>query len=121
MIKAITKWFRERFAPDEPARHPPFQASAAKRPPARRAPPKKPAAAEPVQLDPAVSGEIESLGPGKNVLVQNQYQRGDSGTQDDLKIVDEAGLELDEADGIDPYNTGKFDRSRNWDSSRFRK
>ncbi len=30
-------------------------------------------------------------------------------------------MEGEEEAGADPYNTGRFDRSKSWDSSRFRK
>ena len=73
-----------------------------------------------VELDPTVTGKIESNGPGKNVLIRNRYQREDTGTHETLRIVDDSLLDSDEETGIDPYNTGNFDRSRNWDK-RFRK
>lgn len=66
-------------------------------------------------------GKIEDGGPGKNVLVRNKYLREDTGTHDTLKIIDDSILISDEEDGIDPYNTGRFDRSKSWDSSRSRK
>lgn len=75
---------------------------------------------EVVDLDPVVAGKIESNGPGKNVLVRNKYQREDTGTHETLKIIDDSAVDSGEETGIDPYNTGNFDRSRNWDK-RFRK
>ena len=72
-----------------------------------------------VEIDPP-QGRIESLGPGKNVLVQNPYVREDLGTHESLKIVDASLVDDDQEAGIDPYNTGKFDTSRKWDQ-RFRK
>ncbi len=75
---------------------------------------------EVVELDPTVAGKIESNGPGKNVLIQNKYQREDTGTHETLRIIDDSVLDSNEETGIDPYNTGNFDRSRNWDK-RFRK
>lgn len=68
-----------------------------------------------------VEGRIVDGGPGKNVLMRNKYLREDSGTHDTLKIVDDSLLKSNDEDGIDPYNTGRFDRSRSWDSSRSRK
>jgi hypothetical protein len=68
-----------------------------------------------VDLDPRVSGSIQDTGPGKNVLIRNKYVREDSGTHDSLKILDDSMLDTDEAEGFDPYNTGQFDRSRNWE------
>jgi len=68
-----------------------------------------------------VGSRIESNGPGKNVLVRKKFVREETGTHEKLKIVDET-ISIDEAeDGLDPYNTGRFDRSKSWDSQRFRK
>ena len=53
-------------------------------------------------------------------LIRNKYQREDTGTHDNLKIIDESMIDSGEETGIDPYNTGNFDRSKNWDK-RFRK
>ncbi|MEM6512355.1 MAG: hypothetical protein AAF660_05040 [Pseudomonadota bacterium] len=85
------------------------------------APPKaeKPAS-ESLEIATHVEGQIEDGGPGKNVLVRKRFVREDTGTHETLTILDDSLVETDEADGIDPYNTGQFDRSRNWDS-RFRK
>ena len=68
-----------------------------------------------------VGGRIVDGGPGKNVLIRNKYVREDTGTHETLKIVDDSILESDEAAGDDPYNTGRFDRSKSWDSFRTRK
>jgi hypothetical protein len=73
-----------------------------------------------VELDPTVAGKIVDNGPGKNVLVRNKYQREDTGTHETLRIVDDSLVDSGEETGIDPYNTGNFDRSKNWDK-RFRK
>lgn len=75
---------------------------------------------EVVEIDADTKAEIESNGRGNNVLIRNKYVREDTGTHDTLKIVDDSIIETDEEAGIDPYNTGQFDRSKNWDS-RFRK
>ena len=106
----------------------------AKRPPAdmtrsgqHRSP--KPAAPKPrvprpapeyVDADDEIAGQVDSLGPGKNVLIRNRYVREDTGTHETLKILDDDLVDSGEEAGIDPYNTGGFDRSRNWDR-RFRK
>jgi hypothetical protein len=68
-----------------------------------------------------VGGKIEDGGPGKNVLVRNKYVREDTGTHEKLTIIDDSILQADEDDGLDPYNSGRFDRSKSWDSSRSRK
>ncbi len=88
--------------------------------------PAKPAAAsenpgqpELVQIDPDDENQIETVGPGKNVLIRNKYVREETGTYETLKIVDDSLVDSGEETGIDPYNTGDFDRSKNWDK-RFR-
>ena len=69
--------------------------------------------------EPPLDGHIEDQGPGKNVLVRKKYVREDTGTYETLKIIDESIDDDPEVDGIDPYNSGQFDRSRHWDR-RFR-
>tara|TARA_R110002049_G_scaffold122999_2_gene278056 strand:- start:3061 stop:3435 length:375 start_codon:yes stop_codon:yes gene_type:complete len=64
-------------------------------------------------------GRIEERGPGKNVLIRNKYRRADTGTHETLTILDDSIVDTGEETGIDPYNTGSFDRSKNWDK-RFR-
>lgn len=71
------------------------------------------------ELDVSIEGGIEERGPGKNVLVRKRFIREEAGTHETLKIVDETVTDTEEEAGIDPYNTGNFDRSRNWDK-RFR-
>jgi hypothetical protein len=88
--------------------------------PARPANKATPTGPEFVDVDPSISAEIESNSLGKNVPIRNKYVREDTGTHDTLKIFDDSLIEPDEETGIDPYNTGQFDRSKNWDSS-FRK
>ena len=68
-----------------------------------------------VDLDPNVAGQIDDNGPGKNVLIRNKYVREDTGTHETLKILDDSVIDTEEGEGIDPYNTGRFDRSKNWD------
>jgi hypothetical protein len=67
-----------------------------------------------VEFDSDVGGRIDDGGPGKNVLIRNKYVREDTGTHDTLKIIDDSLLEDEEEVGIDPYNTGRFDRSQSW-------
>ncbi len=52
-------------------------------------------------------------------LIRNKYLREDTGTHETLKILDDSIIDSGEEEGFDPYNTGDFDRSRNWDR-RFR-
>jgi hypothetical protein len=69
-----------------------------------------------VEFDPTVTGAIEDGGVGKNVLIRNRIVREDTGTHDTLKILDDSLLESADEVGIDPYNTGQFDRSKSWNS-----
>ena len=62
-----------------------------------------------------LEGRIEDNGPGKNVLIRNKYVREATGTHETLTILDDNAIDTNEETGIDPYNTGQFDRSRNWD------
>ena len=68
-----------------------------------------------VDLDPHIEGRIQDNGPGKNVLIRNKYVREDTGTHETLKIIDDSIIDTEEVEGIDPYNTGRFDRSKHWD------
>jgi hypothetical protein len=76
---------------------------------------------DPVEFSGELGGKIEEVGPGKNVLVRNKYVREDTGTHEKLKIIDDTLVEEEDDGGIDPYNTGRFDRSKSWNSSRWRK
>lgn len=71
------------------------------------------------ESNPPIPGHVESTGPGKNVLIRNKYVREDTGTHETLKILDDSMVDGGDEDGIDPYNSGEFDRSKNWDK-RFR-
>jgi hypothetical protein len=71
-----------------------------------------------VNFDGHFDGHIEDLGPGKNVLIRNRFVREDTGTHESLKILDDSMIETNEDTGFDPYNTGNFDRSRNWEKRR---
>ena len=74
---------------------------------------------EVVDIDEDLDGTVEEVGPGKNVLIRNKYVREETGTYETLKILDDSMVDSGEETGIDPYNTGDFDRSKNWDK-RFR-
>lgn len=69
-----------------------------------------------LRVDTLHGGRIEDAGPGKNVLVRSKYLREDSGTHEVLKIIDETAVVEEDDGGFDPYNTGRFDRSRNWNN-----
>lgn len=130
MMKRFLNWLKSTFSPrKEPPRRDLRQTGTHLRktagprsrvapirkqvPPPRRHP-------KPVDTGPKHAGRVEEVGPGKTVLIRNKYVREDKGTHDTLKIMDDSLIETDEETGIDPYNTGQFDRSKNWDK-RFRK
>lgn len=120
MIERLKNWLRKRAAAEEPSPPDPLRRTGkhtAVRP--------KKAAVRHVKHDSnagaaPLAGKIEDGGPNKNVLIRNKYVREDTGTHETLKILDDSLVDSGEETGIDPYNTGGFDRSKNW-SNRFRK
>ena len=78
-------------------------------------------ASETVTYSGTIEGKIVDGGPGKNVLVRSRYVREDTGTHETLKIIDDSILDEEDDTGADPYNTGRFDRSRSWSSTRSKK
>jgi len=124
MINRLTKWVTSKIPfRKEPERPNLVQAAQLRRTRSLNVRPKRstPKQAVPrrqpeyVDLDPHIEGRIEDNGPGKNVLIRNKYIREDSGTHETLKIIDDSMIDTEEAEGIDPYNTGQFDRSKHWD------
>ena len=120
MLEKLKNWLNDRFSAEEP-----IPSDRLKKPGARavvRA--KKPKAPKPAQQFDAsgesFAGQIEDGGPNKNVLIRNKYIREDTGTHETLKILDDSLVDSGEDTGIDPYNTGGFDRSKNW-NKRFNK
>ena len=117
MFTTIKKWLNARFSDEEltPTQDLRMTGAHSAAPPAH---PKKKVprpAPEFVETDEELSTEIESNGPGKNVLIRNKYVREDTGTHETLKILDDSIVDTGEETGLDPYNTGGFDRSKNWD------
>lgn len=123
MMQRLKNWISERLGREQVAPPAPnfrrTSAYIANRPAAGKAAHKK-SENEPLELETHVGGRIEDAGPGKNVLIRSKYVREDTGTHETLKILDESLVESGEESGIDPYNTGGFDRSKNW-NNRFRK
>ncbi len=68
-------------------------------------------------LDKPVTGKDGS----KHRAAPKKYVRENTGTHETLTIIDESLLQYDDKDGIDPYNSGQFDRAKSWNSLRFRK
>ncbi len=122
MFERLTTWLRERFeaksdSPPATLRH--TGAHQAPRPAPKSAPATPDHDPDVVDVDPHLAGHVENNGPGKNVLIRNKFVREETGTHETLKILDDSMIETGEETGIDPYNTGGFDRSKNWDK-RFR-
>ena len=124
MMERLKDWLKDRFSAEEPS--PPSDirrtgAHLSPRPKKRAAARPRPRPIEPsAETEPPLAGRIEDAGPGKNVLIRNKYVREDTGTHETLKILDDSLVDSGEETGIDPYNTGGFDRSKNW-NNRFRK
>ena len=114
MIKRLMTWLGDRFKRDSDGPGPDLPNPRERPVPPRVRPRPEPAKRRKESYSSEVSGEIEDGGPGKNVLIRNKYIREDTGTHDTLKIVDDSLLESDDESGADPYNTGKFDRSKSW-------
>jgi hypothetical protein len=118
-MQRFMKWLASKISPEkEPPPRPLRQTGPRVRP--KPAVP-KPAEPEDLEFSGELGGKIVDGGPGKNVLVRNKYVREDSGTHETLKIIDDSLVEENDEGGADPYNTGRFDRSKSWDSSRSRK
>ena len=122
-MKSFINWLFDRFSGDEEDPDIPLRLNQGARVtgerPVNRAKPveKKPS----VEFSSELEGRIEDGGPGKNVLVRNKYLREDTGTHETLKIIDDSVDQSSDEGGIDPYNTGRFDRSKSWDTFRTRK
>ena len=80
----------------------------------------KPTAADSGNAQPSGDAAIEEPKSGEKALIRNKYVREDTGTHETLKILDDSIVDSGEETGLDPYNTGGFDRSKNW-QNRFRK
>jgi hypothetical protein len=107
------KWLGTKLFPQEVAAEPELRQTGVRvRPPRVRPSEPRP---ELVRFRAELGGQIADGGPGKNVLVRNQFVREESGTHDTLKILDGSLLEEEEESGIDPYNTGRFDRAKSWE------
>lgn len=117
MLEKLKNWLSKSPDPQSPPKKPALRETsslkvAKPRPDTARVPRPKP---EFAATDEDLSGTIESAGPGKNVLIRNKYVREDTGTHETLKILDDSLVDSGEQAGFDPYNTGGFDRSKNWD------
>lgn len=118
-MQRLFKWLGSRFFPGDTVveKRQPRQVARAIPRTRSKVPPKR----KPTRYSSEIGGKIEDGGPGKNVLVRNKYLREDSDSKDGLNLLDDVNSEADDGSGIDPYNTGRFDRSKSWDSFRNRK
>ena len=122
-LKSILTWLQERFYPEDDDLEIKPQYPRPRVAPPRVAPRRvqqKPPQPKTLKFSIDPCGTIEDGGPGKNILMRNKYVREDTGTHETLKIVDESIVDSEEENGIDPYNTGRFDRSKSW-QFRYRK
>ncbi|MBT8101748.1 MAG: hypothetical protein KJO95_02200 [Gammaproteobacteria bacterium] len=121
MMQKIKSWLNGLFSGNKAESPRSLSDTVNFRPPPRPSPVKErpPTDAESVAIERGLAGHVESVGPGKNVLVRSEFVR-ETGTSDELKILDDSEPDSDDQSGIDPYNTGSFDRSKKWDQ-RFRK
>lgn len=118
-MKRLLNWLTDKKLPKKAPASKLYQSGAHARPlkaPPRQAVPSR----QPEFVEPGgrLQGRIEGLGPGKNVLMRNKFVREDTGTHESLKILDDSFIDTEESRGIDPYNTGRFDRGRNWEKRR---
>jgi len=117
MFERLKNWLKDRFADEDSTLAEDLamtgtHAATTQARPQQKVPRTNP---EFVDADEDLSSEIESNGPGKNVLIRNKFVREDTGTHETLKILDDSLVDSGEETGLDPYNTGGFDRSKNWD------
>ena len=120
MMHRFKNWLRNRgLDTDEspPATFKKAGAQASTRPGKTKQPPPAPKF---VQRPTTGAHGTEDGTSGKSGLIRNKYVREDTGTHETLKILDDSIVDSGEETGIDPYNTGGFDRSKNW-NNRFRK
>ena len=110
------KWLGEKLFPGKEAEQRSLRESGRHRAPPRRTAVQPQVQPGPAQFKPTTDGRIEDRGPGKNVLIRNRFVREETGTHETLKIIDESLLDTGEEAGIDPYNTGRFDRAKTWDT-----
>jgi len=117
MLNRLKNWLSRR-APEESTPPPVIvRTNGRQTAPARRPAQATAARPEPGHVDAGDKRprKIETVGPGKNVLIRKRFLREDTGTHETLSILDDSMVDTGEETGIDPYNTGGFDRSRNWD------
>ncbi len=121
-MKRFFSWLTDKISPKNTSPNPGVKKAGrhefAKKSPVKQAVPRS--QPEYVEFDSSVDGQIDDAGPGKNILKRNKSIRDKAGTHEKLSILGESDENQTDEEGIDPYNTGQFDRSKHWDK-RFRK
>jgi hypothetical protein len=120
MLKKFRDWLSERFSDTEDTLPQPLERTGSYAPQKPKRLPSQKSVETLASKDRNLKSRVENAGPGKTVLIRNKYVREETGTHETLKILDDSLVDSGEETGIDPYNTGGFDRSKNW-SNRFRK
>ncbi|MCH8117267.1 MAG: hypothetical protein IIA78_04000 [Proteobacteria bacterium] len=117
MLRRLINWFRIQPEPHEKLPDDPLPGTGAQTLPgsARSIPAVPRRQPEFVEPDPNVAEGSERHDKDRHAPRRSKYIREDSGTHETLKIIDDSLAEPNDDDGIDPYNTGQFNRSRNWD------
>ena len=111
MLNKLRNWFSGKPAVEGPR----SRTTAANAPPRRAVKTQPGRSRQPVGAGADPSGGIEGLRPGKTVASRRRFIREDSGTHETLKILDDSIIDDPGDQGLDPYNTGCFDRSKTWD------
>jgi len=117
MVEILTNWLKARFSAKKPIAAPTLRktGSYVAPPPRLKKREESRPGAEFVDTVDEPAHRIGSNGPGKNVLIRNNLRREDMGTHETLTLLDDSLVDSGEETGLDPYNTGGFDRSKNWD------
>lgn len=115
MVKQFANWLKARFSAERPVAAPNLRKTGSYVAPSPRLKKQQEprAATDFADTVDEPAHRIESNGPGKNVLVR--IRREDTGTHETLTLLDDSLVDSEEEAGLDPYNTGGFDRSKNWD------
>lgn len=128
-MKRFLNWLADKISPEKAspkvARYRPTDAPgrSTRLAPAKTAEPPKQANPDYVEFDAPIDSKNASAAPGSNAVRRSKFVRENAGTHDTLSIIDDSADEQPvnhDDEGLDPYNTGRFDRSKNWDK-RFRK
>jgi hypothetical protein len=117
MFGRFKNWLKARFADEESALVRDLRMTGTHTAPPPAQPVQKVPRPDPefVNVDKELAGSADSNEQGNKALIRNKFLREDTGTHETLKILDDSLIETGEEPGIDPYNTGGFDRSKNWD------